>query len=436
MKSILFTSLLVMVSFSFAKFPYETPDEKKIINYTLQNRKEQLDLLERLVNINSGTENVYGIKKVGALVKPEFEALGFNVQWYDLPSDMHHAGSLIATLNGNPGPRILLIGHLDTVFSMNSPFQKFTLSPDQKQVTGPGVIDNKGGVVTILYAMKALQHVNALKNANITIVLTGDEELAAKPTSISRSALTDIAKNSAIALGFEFALAPDELVVGRRGLNEWFLTSTGKSQHSSLIFQPNVGFGAIYEISRVLHEIQQELSSTPGLTINPGLILGGQKVDENIEKGIGTASGKKTIVTAIASAHGDMRFLSDQQRKGAEEKMKNIVAHPLTKTESSILFKSIIPLMAATKENDELRVQYSNISKKIGGPALKTVLPDLRGGADISYISSYVKAAIDGLGPWGKGAHTETETLDIDALPIATQRAALFILNYMKDNRQ
>lgn len=424
--------IIVGILLSFNQPSSKIPAEKKIIEFIIKNKQEQLKLLETLVNINSETSNVEGVKKNGELIKSELEAIGFNVNWHDLPSEMHHAGSLVATIKGNSDKKILIIGHLDTVFPIDSPFQYFTLSPDHKYATGPGVIDAKGGIVTILYAMKALHHFGKLKNANITIVFTGDEELAAKPTSTSRKTLIDIAKNSDIALGFEFALSPDEIIVGRRGLDEWFLSSTGKSQHSSSIFQSDTGFGAVYEASRVLNEIRQNLSTTPGLTINAGLLLGGQKINENIETGIGSASGRKTIVPAIAYAHGDMRFLSEQQRNEAQKNMVQISARSLQGTKSSISFKPIIPPMPTTESNHKLLELYSIINQNLGGPAIKAALPELRGGADISYTASYIKAGLDGLGPWGKGAHTENETLEIDALTIATQRTALFILNYIK----
>ncbi|WP_122744370.1 M20/M25/M40 family metallo-hydrolase, partial [Pseudomonas viridiflava] len=92
---------------------------------------------------------------------------------------------------------------------------------------GPGVIDDKGGMVTMLYALQALKANGSLENMNIAVVLVGDEELAAKPTDISRKALIDEAKKSDIALGFEFALSENQLVTNRRGLSEWFLTSKG-----------------------------------------------------------------------------------------------------------------------------------------------------------------------------------------------------------------
>ncbi|HHW4681537.1 MAG TPA: M20/M25/M40 family metallo-hydrolase, partial [Xylella taiwanensis] len=169
------------------------PDETVLINHIDENKKKQLELLERLVNINSGTANNEGVKKVGELIRPEFESMGFKTEWVDLPSSMKHAGSLVATHRG-AGKRMLLIGHLDTVFPANSAFQSFILSSDKKSATGPGVIDDKGGIVTLLYALKALDQADKLKNANITVVLTGDEEQAAKPTEVSRKALREAAQ--------------------------------------------------------------------------------------------------------------------------------------------------------------------------------------------------------------------------------------------------
>lgn len=401
--------------------------ESSIVKFAKDHRVQQIQLLEQLVNINSGTANTEGVKKVGNLLKPQFEALGFHVEWHDLPDSMRHAGSLVATIGGNSGKRILLVAHLDTVFSSDSAFQRFVLSADEKHASGPGVIDDKGGLVTILFALKALHHVGELKNANITVVLVGDEELAAKPTDISRKVLIDAAKNSDLALGFEFGLSPNELIVGRRGLSEWVLTSTGTSQHSSTIFQPTVGFGAVFELSRVLNEIRSELSQIPGLTINPGLLLGGQKVLENSEEGTGIANGKKTIISAQALAHGDMRFLTDEQRDSAEQAMVRVANHSLLGTTSTLEFRHFMPVMTATEANLRLLAEYSAVSQKLGGPILQAIPPETRGGADISYIARYIPASLDGLGPWGAGAHSEKETLNVDSLLVATKRAALFL---------
>lgn len=405
-------------------------DERALTHYIDENKTNQLNLLESLVNINSGTANQQGVKKIGELIRPAFEKLGFKTQWVDLPPPMKHAGSLVATHRGR-GKRILLIGHLDTVFPTNSPFQSFTLSSDQKSATGPGVIDNKGGIVTILYALKALDHAGKLKNTNITVVLTGDEEQAAKPTAISRKALREVAQSSDIALGFEFALAANQLVTSRRGLSEWYLSSRGKARHSSTIFEPEVGFGAIYEIARVLNAFRATFSDTPGLTLNPGIILGGQTINENVQQGTGSASGQKTITAAQALVHGDLRFLSPAQKSMAEQKMHEIAVTSLPLTSSELKFNDIIPVMPETDANRQLLAQFSTISVALGGEQLQAVPAAKRGGADISYIAQHVSASLDGLGPWGSGAHSHNETIDLSSLPIVTKRAAIFINRYL-----
>jgi glutamate carboxypeptidase len=407
-------------------------EEEVLTTFIDENHVDQLNLLEKLVNINSGTENTEGVKKIGDLLKPEFEKLGFKTEWIDLPGDMKHAGSLVATHSvGAVKNRVLLIGHLDTVFPVDSPFQSFAISPDEKTATGPGVIDDKGGLVTILYAMKALAYSGKLKNANITIVLIGDEEYAAKPTTISRKALLDAAKNSDIALGFEFALSADELVTNRRGLSEWYLSSSGKSQHSSSIFESSVGFGAVYEVARVLNGIRTSLSSTSGLTINPGIILGGQTASESAQQGSGTATGQKTIIAAQALTHGDLRFLSNEQKSKAEDVMFHIASDALPNTTSKFTFIDIIPAMSETEGNKQLLEQFSNINGELGGASLRAVPAAKRGGADISYVSTYVSGSLDGLGPWGEGAHSQHETLAVASLALATKRAAIFISRYI-----
>lgn len=146
----------------------------KVLLFIFLWQLEQLSLLEKLVNINSGTANIAGVHQVGEILRPFFQQLGFKTYWVEEPSYMQRAGTLIAEHLGTKVKRILIIGHLDTVFAKESPFQKFERHGDK--ATGPGVIDDKGGDVVILYALKSLQDVNVLSDMNITVVLTGDEE--------------------------------------------------------------------------------------------------------------------------------------------------------------------------------------------------------------------------------------------------------------------
>lgn len=338
---------------------------------------------------------------------------------------MQRAGTLIAEHAGNKGKRLLLIGHLDTVFPLSSPFQHF------KQIgnfaTGPGVIDDKGGDVVILYALKTLHAANTLTDTNITVVLTGDEEDSGKPTSISRKPLIDAAKNCDIALDFEWATMPNTATTARRGITNWMISTEGNEAHSSEIFQKKAGFGAINELVRILDTMRAQLSSEQYLSFSPGLILGGTAVNYDKNNSQGTAFGKGNVIAKSAMAKGDLRFLTAEQKNNAKKKIAVIVDSHLPRTTASIAFQDAIPAMPPTAANLKLLKKYSQASNKLGYGNVEPLDPGCRGAGDISHIASLVSASLAGLGPVGTGAHSEKETLDIQSLPIQTQRAALLI---------
>lgn len=399
--------------------------EAQISSYVLAQHENQLNLLEKLVNINSGTENIAGVNQVGNILIPLFTQLGFTTQWIDTPPTMHRAGTLIAQHKGHKGKRLLLIGHMDTVFPINSPLQKFIRQGDL--ATGPGVIDDKGGVVVILYALRALHKAHALDDATITIILTGDEEDSGKPTSISRKALIEAARNSDIALDFEWAVTNDTATIARRGISNWLIKTQGKEAHSSEIFQEKAGDGAIFELARILHQMRIQLSSEQYLSFNPGLILGGTTTSYEVHRSAGNAFGKTNVIAKTAMAKGDLRFLSTAQKERAEKRILAIVNQHLPVTNASVAFEEGIPAMPPTPQNLQLLQLYSEASTALGYGAIKPLDPGLRGAGDISYIASLVSANLAGLGPVGTGAHSINETLNVPSLSMQTQRAALLM---------
>jgi glutamate carboxypeptidase len=139
----------------------------------------------RAVDINSGTQNHAGVRAVGKLFASELEGLGFATRWVD-GAPFGRAGHLVAE-RARPGKRFLLIGHLDTVFEADSPFQKFE-RVNERQARGPGIIDMKGGDVIIVQALKALHLAGALDRLHVTVVMTGDEESAGDPQAVARRA--------------------------------------------------------------------------------------------------------------------------------------------------------------------------------------------------------------------------------------------------------
>mgnify|MGYP001627852780 CR=1 FL=1 len=227
--------------------------ESTLINSVEANNTEALDLVKKLVNINSGTMNFDGVQKVGAELRKEFDDLGFETSWVD-GKPFNRAGHLVAKHFGSDeAPKILLIGHLDTVFEKDSPFQK-TKMIDENTMKGPGIADMKGGDVIMLYALRALMENGELDKMNIWAVFTGDEEYSGSPLSLSKKALIDAAKWADIAIGFENGDGnPATANISRRGSIKWELKTEGNPAHSSQIFQDEVGAGAIYEASRILN---------------------------------------------------------------------------------------------------------------------------------------------------------------------------------------
>jgi glutamate carboxypeptidase len=407
--------------------------EKQISEYIVKQKNEQVSLLKTLVNINSGTANIAGVCRVGEILRPQFNQLGFDTKWVDEPAHMYKAPTLIATHKGSTKNKLLLIGHLDTVFPKDSPFQTF--EKHENTATGPGIIDDKGGIVVILYALKALHATHALDDATITVVLTGDEEDSGKPTSISRKPLFHVAQNSNIALDFEWAITSDTAAIARRGVMLWTLHAEGKDAHSSELFRKSASYGAIFEVTRIINTMLDQLSEEKDLSFNPGLILGGTTTNYNKNTSQGTVSGKANIIAKTAMAKGDLRYLTPDQKENAKTKVLNIVEQHLPGTTASIDFQDVIPSMPPTKNNLKLLEKYSQISRDLGYGTIAPLDASARGAADIAHIASIVSSNLAGLGALGTGAHSTHETLILDSLPIQTQRAALLIYRLTLDTR-
>ncbi len=259
-------------------------------------------LLERLVNQNSGTLNSAGVRAVGAMMEAEFAALGLTSEWIDGAS-WGRAGHLIARHRGNGrGQRILMIGHLDTVFEPESPFQRY--SRDGNIATGPGVGDDKGGLVVIIGALRAMRHAGTLANADIVIVLTGDEERMGAPVDVARGPLVEAAMWADAALEYENLVRDDGQdygTIARRSSSNWTITATGNTGHSSAIFTPGMGYGAIYELARILDAFRRELPEA-NLTYNVALVAGGTPAGLDDSEEHASATGKTNIVPSDAVA--------------------------------------------------------------------------------------------------------------------------------------
>lgn len=404
--------------------------EHALVKRVQAQEQSSIALLEQIVNVNSGTLNFAGVRKVADLLRPHFEALGFKVRWED-GAAFGRAGHLIAEHPG-PGRHVLLIGHLDTVFEPSHPFQRFERI-DAQTVRGPGTSDMKGGLVVALAALTALKETKALDGMHITMVMMGDEEDAGQPISAARAALVEAAKAADIAIGLENgADDPKTALTARRGYTGWQIDVKARSAHSSQIFTDDVGAGAIYELARILHSFYEEMHGEELLTFNPGLIAGSTQLNFDPKQLHAETFGKDNIVAPVAVATGDLRTISAEQLERAKERMRKIVAASLPQTSATITFSDSGPPMPPTEGNRKLLTMYDAVSRDLGFGAVTAVDPRRAGAADISYAADYVEMAIDGVGLLGRGNHTPEEIADLRTFPIQSQRLAGLLLRLNK----
>ena len=401
-------------------------NEQTMVSWIDAHQNEAISLLEKTVNIGSGTMNHAGVRAVGDVMAAELDALGLDTRWIEMPAEMNRAGHLFANKKGT-GKRFLLIGHLDTVFEADDEFQAFTRKGNI--ATGPGIADMKDGNAVIVYALKALQHIGALDGIPIVVAYTGDEEKSGRPLSISRKDLVEAGKWADIALGFEGAITTegsDWATIARRSSSSWMLEVTGKQAHSSSIFSTQTGAGAINETARILNGFYSDVRGDYGLTFNAGTIQAGTSVTYDPGQNRGKTFGKTNVVPNTSVVHGGIRALSPEQLARAKAKMQMIVAENLPKTSASISFSDSYPPMAPSAGNRKLADALSEVNQALGRGSMKIWDPLRRGAADISFVAPYTDA-LAGMGALGKGGHTPNESLELDSMALAIKRAAILI---------
>jgi glutamate carboxypeptidase len=392
-------------------------------------------LLERMVNQNSGTMNFAGVEAISRMMRAELEPLGFTTVWKPMAA-ANRAGHLIATHKGKTGTkRMLLIAHLDTVFEKDSPFQTFVRKGAEAE--GPGAGDDKGGLVVIVSALRAMKAAGTLKDANIEIVMTGDEEDSGEPIDVARSDLVAAGKRADVALDFEGLVVDggkDMGSIARRSSNSWTLTATGKTGHSSLIFGATYGDGAINELTRILARFRTELPE-PNLTFNVGIIAGGVEASLDAQGIRASAAGKTNIIPAIAIARGDFRTLSEEQTARVKAKMTAIVAAHAPQTSAEIRFEpGGYPAMAPTDGNRGLLARLNLINRDLGLAEMAPLDPLKRGAGDISFVAADVDGLV-GLGTVSRGDHAPGETVNLESIRRQAKRAAILMTRLSREKR-
>jgi len=394
------------------------PDEQRIVDYVDAHREEFAADLAAVVSIDSATENLPGVRRVGELFRDQLTGLDFNARFIELPAATGRAGHLVAEHTGTKGQRVLLLGHLDTVFP-GANYRR-----EGEIVHGAGVADMKGGDVVLLHALRALQAIGALKDTRIQVVMTGDEEAPGDPLEVTRQDLRAAASNSDVVLAFESAIGKTG-TVARRGIVGWELEVQGATGHSSGIFSAAVGSGSVFEAARILSGFYEQLRKLDGITLNPALIAGGTEAE--LTRTGGTVAGKSNIIAQRTLVRGDLRYLSAAQLAEAQALMEAVVKNHLPRTSAELKFHAdTYPAMAPTPENYALLGQLDGVSRDLGFGSITAFDPKGRGAGDVSFVSPPLPG-LDGLGLGGKGEHTTNESADLTTAPELVKRVAVLI---------
>ena len=394
-------------------------------------------MLERWVNQNSGTMNFAGVEAVGRMLRAELEPIGFKVDWVSMRA-AGRSGHIVARHKGSGrGKRMLLIGHLDTVFEPDYPFQRWERRGNLG--IGPGSGDDKGGMAVMVAALRAMQAAGTLKAADITIVLTGDEEDGGDPIEVTRKPLIDAGKWADIALDFEGLSQEagpsgvrDMGAIARRSSDSWTLIASAPTGHSSGIFTD--GNGAIYELTRIIDAFRRELREDK-LTYSVGLIGGGASAELDKDRIRIGATGKTNVIPSSAVARGDLRAISPEQIARTKAKMQAIVGQHLPGTTAVLSFDpGGYPSMPPTEGNRALLARLNRVNADMGLDQMGETDPEKRGAGDIAFVAADTDGLV-GLAPAGSGSHAPGEAVDVASIFRQAKRAAILMSRLARERR-
>ncbi|WP_335869074.1 M20 family metallopeptidase [Bacillus sp. 2205SS5-2] len=358
--------------------------------YLDREEKEMFLFLEKLVNTESGSHNKKGVDQIGAILRKCYEELGFNVKTIYQEEFGNH---LVLHHKKAVNPKVLILSHLDTVFPEGTVKDR-PFSIKGNRAYGPGVIDMKASLVSVYYALKALDLSGSQSIQNVVIVMNSDEEVG---STTSRSLIEKLAGGKDFALVMEPARKDGSLVSARRGKGNYTLEVQGKAAHSGI--EPEKGRSAIEELAHKVIQFHELSDHENGISVNIGLIEGGSSAN---------------TVSDHAIAQVDVRISSLNQVEFLEEKMEEICS--LTDVPGTkILLEGEInrPPMAKNKKSSSLLDIITDVGKEIGVDIEDT---STGGGSDASFTSAMGIATIDGLGPIGGNAHSDKEYLEIPSL--------------------
>ncbi|MDL2354272.1 MAG: glutamate carboxypeptidase [Pseudomonadota bacterium] len=386
-----FTTFSLLAACLLSAAAAAAPKNEGLYQRAVEAKPELITLLGRLVSIDSGTGSEKGLDAVGAIVTDELKKLGMRVE---LSSAAPAAGhNLVATLDGKGKAKILLMAHMDTVFADGTAAARpFRIQGDRAY--GPGVMDDKGGIVTAIYALKLLQQMKFTDFARITLMVNTNEETFSKGT---RSLIDTLSKQHDVVLSMEPGRAADGLVVWRKGAGDLLIEVKGKSAHAGVA--PESGRNAAMEAAHQMLQMAALGDSAKLTTVNFTVFNSGDRLN--------------TIPNA-ATVRGDIRVREMAEFDRVEKDMARLADKKLiADTEVKTSVTRGMPPMPVNPGTEALARRAQAIYGELG---LTLTMEGSGGAGDANYSSAAGTASLDGFGIVGGNIHTENEYAELNSI--------------------
>jgi glutamate carboxypeptidase len=354
-------------------------------------KAESLQLLEKLVNIDSGSGDFAGLEQVRGVVVDELTRLGGKIETF--PATPHPGKNVTATFEGTGTRKILLMAHIDTVFAPGTAKAKPFYVKDDRAY-GPGVMDNKGGVVAGIYAIKILNALNFKDYARLTFLIDTNEEVGSVETT---ALIRRVAKAHDVVLNLEPGRPADGLVVWRKGSATAVVEVKGRAAHAGVA--PASGRNAATELAHQVLQLGKLGDADKATTIHFTVL---------------NANGPTNVIPENASAKGDVRALNREELDRVERDLARVSQNKLIPdTEVKTSLNRGLPPMAQTPQIDALAATAESIYAEIGK---KLTLEGSGGAADASLAADEGVPTLDGFGIVGGGIHTTGEYAEVGSV--------------------
>ncbi|MFB3306009.1 M20/M25/M40 family metallo-hydrolase [Pseudomonas sp. AMR01] len=385
------TLLAATLALSFAVPAYSAEPHKQIQADAEQYKAEALKLLERLVNIDSGSGYEPGLTQVRDIAVDELKQLGFSIEL--VPDKAANSSHVIATLKGTGKAKILLMAHMDTVFKEGSAAERPFHIKDGRAY-GPGVMDDKGGIVAGIYALKVLKNQGFKDYAQITFLLDASEETGSPAAS---ELIRKTAKGHDVTLNLEPGRPADGLVVWRKGSATAVVEVKGKAAHAGVA--PELGRNAAMEAAHQILQLGKLGDEEKKTTINFTVIKAGDRTN---------------VIPDQATAKADVRAALPEEFDRIEKDLARVSANKLIpETEVKTTLLRGLPPMPQTPESDKLVAIAQGIYGELG----RTLTIEGSGGAaDASLSAGVGTPTLDGFGIVGGNIHTPEEYAEVESV--------------------